>query len=533
MFIPEQIPKLPDDWSQKWRDLTFNELACEILSLYISPSEISSQDLKGIVNRSYQTFRAPGITPLICLDRKKKLYLLELFHGPTFAFKDVALQLLGELFEYFLSRKNQGKEGKDRDHLTVIGATSGDTGSAAISGLRGRNDLSIFMLHPRGKVSPIQEAQMTTILDSNVHNLSVEGSFDDCQDMVKALFADPETNQSHKLAAVNSINWARINAQMIYYFQAYFSLLKSPGFDATKEINFVVPSGNFGDILAGWSVSVIANLFHCLIYLHSRFAKRMGLPCSRLVIATNSNDILHRFISSGTYSKQPIYGSSSEGGLAEDGAKAHPSGVKETLSPAMDILVSSNFERLLAYLAIHVYAPSPNPTTEVQLQIMREKVKYWLQELKTNGRFAVDQAVLEAARKEFSSERVEDEQTIATIRSVYSTSFPKVAANEGTTGKTGAYILDPHSAVGVAASLRSVSAEHHYTVSLATAHPAKFVNAVDRALSGAEGYSFHDILPEPFRDLEILPRRVKSIGKNSFEEVKALIRTEILPSKAS
>lgn len=254
LFIPEQIPKLPDDWAQKWKNMTFNELAFQILSLYISPSEISSQDLKDIVERSYKTFRTPEITPLISLDNEKQLYLLELFHGPTFAFKDVALQFLGELFEYFLSRKNLGKEGKDRDHLTVIGATSGDTGSAAIYGLRGRKDLSIFMLHPKGKVSPIQEAQMTTILDSNVHNLSVEGSFDDCQDIVKALFADPDTNRSHRLAAVNSINWARINAQIIFYFQAYFSLLRLPGFDSTKDIDFVVPSGNFGDILAGWSV---------------------------------------------------------------------------------------------------------------------------------------------------------------------------------------------------------------------------------------------------------------------------------------
>jgi len=244
LFIPNQVPSLPSDWTTKWRNHDFNQLAFELLSLYISPSEISSEDLKDIIARSYRTFRrVPEITPLIRIDGRKDLYLLELFHGPTFAFKDVALQFLGNLFEYFLVRKNQGKAGKERDHLTVIGATSGDTGSAAIYGLRGKKDVSIIMLYPKGKVSPVQEGQMTTILDENVHNVSIEGSFDDCQDIVKALFSDPEINKTHKLAAVNSINWARICAQITYYFQAYFTLLQSPDYDPSKGIRFVVPSG--------------------------------------------------------------------------------------------------------------------------------------------------------------------------------------------------------------------------------------------------------------------------------------------------
>ena len=179
LFIPEEIPSLPRDWESVWSKLSFSDLAFEILSLYISPSEIPSADLKEIINRSYSTFRAPETTPLVSLTNK--LYLLELFHGPTFAFKDVALQLLGNLFEYFLVRRNKGKTGKDRHHLTVVGATSGDTGSAAIYGLRGKKDVSVFILHPKGRVSPIQEAQMTTVLDANVHNLAVEGTFDDCQ----------------------------------------------------------------------------------------------------------------------------------------------------------------------------------------------------------------------------------------------------------------------------------------------------------------------------------------------------------------
>lgn len=181
LFIPEEIPSLPANWQTQWRDLSFSDLAFEILSLYISSEEIPSTDLKEVINRSYSTFRAPETTPIVTLDEQNNLHLLELFHGPTFAFKDVALQLLGNLFEYFLVRKNKGKTGAERHHLTVIGATSGDTGSAAIYGLRGKKDVSVFILHPKGRVSPIQEAQMTTVLDANVHNLAVEGTFDDCQ----------------------------------------------------------------------------------------------------------------------------------------------------------------------------------------------------------------------------------------------------------------------------------------------------------------------------------------------------------------
>ena len=181
LFIPEEIPSLPADWQTKWRDYSFQDLAFEVFSLYISRKEIPEQDLRQIIEKSYGTFRAKDISPLVTLDKEKNLHLLELFHGPTFAFKDVALQFLGNLFEYFLVRRNQGKENTSREHLTVIGATSGDTGSAAIYGLRGKKDVSVFIMHPKGKVSPIQEAQMTTVLDKNVHNLAVEGTFDDCQ----------------------------------------------------------------------------------------------------------------------------------------------------------------------------------------------------------------------------------------------------------------------------------------------------------------------------------------------------------------
>ena len=452
-----------------------------------------------------------------------------------YAFKDVALQFLGNLFEYFLVRKNQGKIDRQRSHLTVIGATSGDTGSAAIYGLRGKADLSIFMLHPKDKVSRVQERQMTTILDPNVYNLSVEGSFDDCQDIVKALFADPQVNQTHKLGAVNSINWARILAQIVYYIHSYFSLVRSPHYDKSKSLRFVVPSGNFGDILAGWFVTLqrwICSESITDSSICSRFAKRMGLPCSRLVIATNNNDILHRFMTTGTYSKRPVYGAEASGGSTRDGVEADASGVKGTWSPAMDILVSSNFERLLAFLAYEVLSGSPNPDTEARLQIGRSHVSKWLQDLKTTGGFTVDPALLAAAREDFSSERVDNDETIGTIKSSYLTFFPKVENSEGTTGKTGGYILDPHSAIGIAASMKSISSTE-YTISLATAHPAKFEDAVHKSLTGQTGYSFDDMKPQQFKEMDYMESRVRSIGKDDrLENVKSLIIEKIPASEA-
>jgi len=322
LFHPDAIPNVRQIY-RDWKDHSFPDLAYEVLRLYIDEHEISNSELKDIVQRSYSTFRHPDVVPTVTLDKSKNLHLLELFHGPTFAFKDVALQFLGNLFEFFLVRKNKSVQSSEtRHHLTVLGATSGDTGSAAIYGLRGKKDVSVFIMFPDGKVSPVQEAQMTTVLDPNVHCLAVQGTFDDCQDYVKAAFGDPEMNKLHHLAAVNSINWARILAQITYYFYAYFSLLKAD--PNLKPVKFVVPTGNFGDILAGY------------------YASRMGLPIEKLVIATNENDILHRFWQTGTYSKKPNHHPTQNphNGIPEDGSKAHTDGVKETLSPAMDILVS-------------------------------------------------------------------------------------------------------------------------------------------------------------------------------------------------
>ncbi|RMZ32023.1 hypothetical protein D0859_03865 [Hortaea werneckii] len=524
LFIPEEIASLPSDWHARWKDLPFEELAYEIYSLYVSREEIPEQDLKDLIHKSYSTFRAKDITPSVTLDEQKNLHLLELFHGPTFAFKDVALQFLGNLFEYFLVRRNKGKEPQDpnREHLTVVGATSGDTGSAAIYGLRGKKDVSVFIMHPKGKVSPIQEAQMTTVLDANVHNLAVEGTFDDCQDIVKALFADPDMNSTHRLAAVNSINWARILAQITYYFYAYFSLVRKTG-QNNPTFRFIVPTGNFGDIMAGY------------------FATRMGLPADKLIIATNENDILHRFWKTGFYEKMPVHGKEAEGGLVEDGVKAAESGVKETLTPAMDILVSSNFERLLWFLA---YRTSTVEETNRRRMEAGEKVKNWLDALKKDGGFGVNKEILAAAKENFDSERVSDKQTIQTIKDIYNAPLPSSAATTtqadghtpATTGTNhnGHYILDPHSAIGITASLRSITActdsaqktggdpaIHH--ISLATAHPAKFSHAVELALKDVEGFTFEKVLPEQFIGLEEMEKRCLD-APASWEKVKGIVR---------
>jgi threonine synthase len=490
LFIPEAIPKLPEDWASRWSKLRYQDLAYEVLSLYISPSEIPSHDLKALIERSYSTFRHPDIAPVAPLVPEDNLHVLELFHGPTFAFKDVALQFVGNLFEYFLVRRNAQKaEDGKRHKLTVIGATSGDTGSAAIYGLRGKKDVSVFILHPRGKVSPIQEAQMTTVLDDNVHNLAVEGTFDDCQDIVKTLFSHPEMNKTHNLGAVNSINWARILAQIVYYFSSYFALANKLPEGQAPKIRFVVPTGNFGDILAGY------------------FAKRMGLPIDKLVIATNENDILDRFIKSGRYEKHP--------------ASAEVAGVKETLAPAMDILVSSNFERLLWYLALECVSEESQSNvepTQEKKETAGKTMLQWMNDLKTVGTTVVPDSVLDAARRDFVSERVSDEQIVATIKHIY------------TTPPSAPYVLDPHSAIGVAAAQRLVAQAKAAGetdiafVSLSTAHPAKFNHAVDLALKDESGYDFDAVVrPKEFIGLEQREKRVRVIERADAELVKTAV----------
>lgn len=263
LFIPSVIPQVSqEELFQKWSKLSFQDLAYEIMKLYISEDEIPEADLKDLVNRSYSTFRSKDVTPLVknLTGDKENLHVLELFHGPTYAFKDVALQFVGNLFEYFLQRHNKDLPADQKKKITVVGATSGDTGSAAIYGLRGKKDVAVFILYPTGRISPIQEEQMTTVADKNVQTLSVKGTFDNCQDIVKAIFGDKDFNSRHNVGAVNSINWARILAQITYYFYSYFKVSNN----SDAQVKFVVPSGNFGDILAGY------------------FAKKMGLPIAKL-----------------------------------------------------------------------------------------------------------------------------------------------------------------------------------------------------------------------------------------------------------
>ena len=317
---------------------------------------------------------------------------------------------------------------------------------------------------------------------------------------MKALFADPEINKTHRLAAVNSINWARILAQITYFFYSYFDLIKQPSFLPASAVRFVVPTGNFGDILAGF------------------FAKRMGLPAEKLVIATNENDILHRFWETGKYEKKPVHGKKAEGGIPEDGAKAHESGVKETLSPAMDILVSSNFERLLWFLSYDVYSTNSDAVSQRRSQA-GDHVRNWLNDLKTNGGFAVDKQILEAAQSDFASYRVSDEETIQTIKDVFNAESSK------------SYVLDPHSAIGIHAALRSAEVSkppstHH--IALATAHPAKFANAVELALPEQKEYFQEKVLPVEFKGLEDKPRRVSHVQKSEgWQGVRKVVIAEV------
>ncbi|KAF8131020.1 tryptophan synthase beta subunit-like PLP-dependent enzyme [Boletus edulis] len=454
LYIPKEIPTLPENWRSEWAGLSYQQLAINILSLFISPDELPPADLVRLVSKTYtvgpSVFRHPSITPLVQLD--PKTHVLELFHGPTYAFKDLALQLVGNLFEYFLDRRNSAKSpGEPPEKLTVVGATSGDTGSAAIYGLRNKANISVFILFPQGRVSPIQEAQMTTVLDENVHNLSVSGTFDNCQDILKTLLSDKGFNEKHHLGAVNSINWARILVQIVYYFSAYFQLLRNPDVDvAHSEIQFVVPTGNFGDILAGY------------------YAKRMGLPMGKLGIATNSNDILARFWTSGTYQK------------VDPNAGHVVGGVYATISPAMDIAVSSNFERLLWHLAYDIAVQNDKTSKRAAAC---EQVRNWM---------------IAGARRDFVADKANDEQTVTTIRKYY---------------ETRSYLADPHTAVGLCAAEVFAKSNSTTTVQvvLSTAHPAKFAEAVQRA--------------HPSFDVETVFGDLLSLGTS--QELTELVRNAI------
>ncbi|MCH2205567.1 MAG: threonine synthase [Lentisphaerales bacterium] len=341
LLIPESFPNVADQIAS-WKDLSFQEIAFKIFSLYID--DIPADALKNLVEKSYSTFDHELVTPVTKLS---KLGILELFHGPTLAFKDVALQFLGNLFEYILNERN--------GQLNILGATSGDTGSAAIQGVRGKDNINIFIMHPDGKTSPLQALQMTSVLEKNVFNIAVEGSFDDCQGIMKETFADLDFKNKFNLGAVNSVNWARILAQTVYYFHAYNQVAENG-----EKVSFAVPTGNFGDIFAGY------------------IAKSMGLPIDKLVLAANENDILSRFFNSGVYERGDV---------------------NFTISPAMDIQIASNFERYLYFLV------NKNP----------EKIREAMEQFKSTGKVVIEDEFMNN-NDCFMASSSNTEKTLATIK---------------------------------------------------------------------------------------------------------------------
>lgn len=410
LYLPQALPHFSAAELHAMRGMSYAELATTVIAPFVEGS-IDRDTLEGLVRDAYRNFRHQATAPVIQLDHDQ--WLLELFHGPTLAFKDFALQLLGRLLDHVLSRRGE--------KVVIMGATSGDTGSAAIEGCRRCEHVDIFILYPDGRVSEVQRRQMTTVAGANIHNVAIRGNFDDCQALVKASFvAEPFLPEGRSLVAVNSINWARIMAQIVYYFYAAFAV---GGPD--RPVNFSVPTGNFGDIYAGY------------------LAHRMGLPVNNLVIATNRNDVLHRMLTTGTYGRQPI---------------------EASLSPSMDISISSNFERLL----FDLYDGDAAQINQMMTDFAQ-------------GDIGLSDTALSRAQKLFTSARVSDEETCDEIRMMWE--------------RTG-QLLDPHTAIGTRAARLCTREGEGPMVTLATAHPAKFPAAVARAETGQE-----PVLPGHLADL--------------------------------
>ncbi|WP_108817861.1 threonine synthase [Pseudovibrio sp. Alg231-02] len=427
LYLPKEFPQLSTEEISGFAGKPYSEVALKVIAPFVGDS-IPHGDLKKMIDEAYASFSHKAVTPLI--QTAPNTYVLELFHGPTLAFKDVAMQLLGRLMDYVLAQKGA--------RATIVGATSGDTGGAAIEAFRGRERTDVFILFPEGRVSPVQQRQMTTSKEDNIHALAVEGNFDDCQGILKDLFNDFSFRERVGLSGVNSINWARIVAQVVYYFTSAVSL-GAPH----RKVSFTVPTGNFGDVFAGY------------------VAAQMGLPIEKLVIATNTNDILARTLDTGRYEMR---------------------GVVATTAPSMDIQVSSNFERLL-------FAANGEDSATVKAQ---------MDSLKQSGGFTLSEKALGFIKEKFSAGRASEEETAQTITD---------------TLKESGYLLDPHTAVAI-----HVSKEHNDGVTpmivLSTAHPAKFPAAVESA-SG-----IHPDLPAHLADLmereekfSVLPADAQEIAK--------------------
>ena len=347
LFIPESLSKYSETEISSFTNLEYNDLAKKIISTFIGDF-MSENDLSNIINKSYSVFRKKNVVNLIKVGDRS---VLELFHGPTLAFKDVAMQLLGNFYEYYLNNENQ--------KINIVVATSGDTGAAAIDAIKGKKNVNIFVLHPHNRVSSVQRKLMTTGKDQNVFNIAINGNFDDCQNLVKSMFADKNFSNEINMSGVNSINWARIIAQSVYYFYSYFLIENRDG-----PINFSVPTGNFGDVYAGY------------------LAKKIGLPINKLIVATNQNDILHRAISKGSYEVEKV---------------------AETISPSMDIQIASNFERLIYDLN--------NGDDSLTAKAMND--------IKEKGKYTIDQEKLDKINTNFLSSKMSEDEILKTIELVY------------------------------------------------------------------------------------------------------------------
>jgi threonine synthase len=431
LFVPKKIPLYTSRELEKLRNLSYNELATKIILKFCS-DEFNETEIEDLVDASYKNFRVKDV---VAIKKLGKINLLELFHGPTLAFKDIAMQVIGNMYEKILEKNNL--------KINVVVATSGDTGAAAISAIRDRKNIKIFVLHPNNKISEVQRKFMTTVNSSNVFNIALASNFDECQKFVKSMFSDKDFSSSINMSGVNSINWSRIVVQIVYYFFSYFKVAKR-----SEKINFSVPTGNFGDIYAGY------------------VAKKMGLPINKLIIATNSNDILKRTISTGIYK---------------------PLKVEHTVSPSMDIQVASNFERLVFDVC---YCDS-NKT----LKLMND--------LNEIGEFKLEKEELKKIKESFCSESLSEEETKLVIKEVY---------------ENQKMLIDPHTAVAIGA-VNKISLEGN-TIILATAHPSKFSDVVMKETG------IKPELPENLKNIldkkekyEKLPQDLKKIQNYILERV--------------
>ncbi len=441
LYVPKDVPQFPQEEIESWRGLPYTELAHKVVYPFVEGC-VEADALKEMLEAVYNNtnFGHKAIAPLQQIDHNE--YVLELFHGPTLAFKDFALQLLGRLLDYVLEKRHE--------KVVIMGATSGDTGSAAIEGTKACQNVDIFILHPYGKVSEVQRRQMTTVAGDNIHNIAIEGNFDQAQDMVKASFGDQSfLRGERKLVAVNSINWARIMAQIVYYF---YSSLNLGG--PLRPMAYSVPTGNFGDIFAGY------------------MARKMGLPIEQLIIATNENDVLHRLMASNLYEVHSL---------------------KHTITPSMDIAVSSNFERLLFDLY---------DRDGLALAGLMNKMADRTQSVE------LSEEKLAKARALFDSQAVNEDETVETMKQVFD--------------ETG-YLLDPHTAIGVKAARECRRNTNIPMITLGTAHPVKFEDAVNRGGFDMPKLPHHlaDLMGREER-LDVLPADLSTvqdfIAQNTFKD---------------